>query len=62
MKTCIEMASVYGIGMASVAHSNHFGMSAAYALQAAESGMMSLVFTNSSPAVCILYYYSKEQF
>jgi LDH2 family malate/lactate/ureidoglycolate dehydrogenase len=51
MDSCIDMASVYGIGMCSIKHSNHFGMSASFVLQAARRGMMSLVFTNSSPAV-----------
>ncbi|KAF2765524.1 Malate/L-lactate dehydrogenase [Teratosphaeria nubilosa] len=49
-KAC-EMASVFGIGMVSVKHSNHFGMSAWLVQQALEHGMMSLVFTNSSPAL-----------
>ena len=51
MAAAIESAKVYGIGMASVAHSNHFGMSAWLVQQALESDMMSLVFTNSSPAL-----------
>ena len=51
MERCVEMAKAYGVGMASIKHSNHFGMSASFALQAADSNMMSLVFTNSSPAV-----------
>jgi LDH2 family malate/lactate/ureidoglycolate dehydrogenase len=51
MDSCIDMASIYGIGMCSVKRSNHFGMSASFVLQAARRGMMSLVFTNSSPAV-----------
>lgn len=51
MDSCIEMAATYGIGMCSIKHSNHFGMSASFVLQAARRGMMSLVFTNSSPAV-----------
>jgi LDH2 family malate/lactate/ureidoglycolate dehydrogenase len=51
MDKCIEMAKIYGIGMASIKHSNHFGMSASFVLQAARQDMMSLVFTNSSPAV-----------
>lgn len=49
-KAC-EMAKVYGIGMVSVKHSNHFGMSAWIVQQAIDAGMMSLVFTNSSPAL-----------
>jgi LDH2 family malate/lactate/ureidoglycolate dehydrogenase len=53
MDKCIEMAKVYGIGMASIKHSNHFGMSASFVLQAARQDMMSLVFTNSSPAVSV---------
>jgi len=51
MQRAIEMAQVYGIGMVSVKHSNHFGMSAWVVQQAIDAGMMSLVFTNSSPAL-----------
>ncbi|KAJ6001288.1 hypothetical protein N7499_002799 [Penicillium canescens] len=51
MKRAIEMAKIFGIGMVSVKHSNHFGMSAWLVQQALESDMMSLVFTNSSPAL-----------
>ena len=46
-----EMGHVYGRGMVSVKHSNHFGMSAWLVQQALDSNMMSLVFTNSSPAL-----------
>ncbi|RAK96505.1 Ldh family oxidoreductase [Aspergillus ibericus CBS 121593] len=51
MARAIEMASVYGIGLVSIKHSNHFGMSAWLVQQALDAGMMSLVFTNSSPAL-----------
>ena len=51
MKAATDMAEVYGIGMVSVKHSNHFGMSAWVVQQAIDAGMMSLVFTNSSPAL-----------
>ncbi|KAK5989792.1 putative oxidoreductase YjmC [Cladobotryum mycophilum] len=51
MKAAIESARVYGIGMASIKHSNHFGMSAWLVQQAIDADMMSLVFTNSSPAL-----------
>ncbi|KAJ9157489.1 Malate/L-lactate dehydrogenase [Pleurostoma richardsiae] len=51
ISAAIEAAKVYGIGMASVAHSNHFGMSAWIVQQALDANMMSLVFTNSSPAL-----------
>jgi len=51
MATAISMAQQFGIGMVSVRHSNHFGMSAWIVRQAVEADMMSLVFTNSSPAL-----------
>ncbi|KAJ9223586.1 hypothetical protein DTO271D3_5872 [Paecilomyces variotii] len=51
MARAIEMAKDFGIGMVSVKHSNHFGMSAWIVQQALDAGMMSLVFTNSSPAL-----------
>jgi LDH2 family malate/lactate/ureidoglycolate dehydrogenase len=51
MEVAIEMARDIGIGMVSVKHSNHFGMSAWVVQQALDANMMSLVFTNSSPAL-----------
>jgi LDH2 family malate/lactate/ureidoglycolate dehydrogenase len=51
MSHAIEMAKEFGIGMVSIKHSNHFGMSAWIVQQAIDAGMMSLVFTNSSPAL-----------
>ncbi|KLJ10756.1 alcohol dehydrogenase [Blastomyces silverae] len=45
------MAKEYGIGMVAVRRSNHFGMSASFVRQAVDAEMMSLVFTNSSPAL-----------
>lgn len=51
MAAAIESAKTFGIGMASVKHSNHFGMSAWIVQQALDADMMSLVFTNSSPAL-----------
>jgi LDH2 family malate/lactate/ureidoglycolate dehydrogenase len=51
MAAAIDMAKKIGIGMVSVKHSNHFGMSAWVVQQALDAGMMSLVFTNSSPAL-----------
>jgi LDH2 family malate/lactate/ureidoglycolate dehydrogenase len=51
MAEAIKMAREVGIGMVSVKHSNHFGMSAWVVQQALDAGMMSLVFTNSSPAL-----------
>lgn len=49
--TAITMAETFGIGMVSVKHSNHFGMSAWIVQRAIDANMMSLVFTNSSPAL-----------
>ncbi len=51
MAEAIDMAGEYGIGLASIRHSNHFGMAASYVLQALRAGMMSLVFTNASSAM-----------
>ncbi|KAK2036602.1 malate/L-lactate dehydrogenase, partial [Colletotrichum somersetense] len=51
MAAAVESAKTFGIGMASVSHSNHFGMSAWVVQQALDADMMSLVFTNSSPAL-----------
>ncbi|KAL5116124.1 hypothetical protein ACEQ8H_006021 [Pleosporales sp. CAS-2024a] len=51
MAAAIDMAQTMGIGMVSIRHSNHFGMSAWVVQQALDAGMMSLVFTNSSPAL-----------
>ncbi|KAJ5624955.1 hypothetical protein N7510_001264 [Penicillium lagena] len=51
MVRAIEMAQQFGIGMVSIKHSNHFGMSAWLVKQALDADMMSLVFTNSSPAL-----------
>ncbi|CAG8970887.1 hypothetical protein HYALB_00000866 [Hymenoscyphus albidus] len=51
MQRCIEMAKEFGIGMCAIKHSNHFGMSAWVVQQAIDANMMSLVFTNSSPAL-----------
>jgi LDH2 family malate/lactate/ureidoglycolate dehydrogenase len=51
MDAAINIAQTYGIGMVSVKHSNHFGASAWIVKQATDAGMMSLVFTNSSPAL-----------
>lgn len=42
MTTAIDMARDFGIGMVSVKHSNHFGMSAWIVQQAIDAGMMSL--------------------
>ncbi|KAI1752650.1 Malate/L-lactate dehydrogenase [Xylaria castorea] len=51
MAAAVDMAREFGIGMVSIKHSNHFGMAAWIVQQAIDAGMMSLVFTNSSPAL-----------
>ena len=51
MDKAIDMAKTFGIGMVSIKHSNHFGMSAWIVQKAVDANMMSLVFTNSSPAL-----------
>lgn len=59
MASAIEMAQTFGIGMVSIKHSNHFGMSAWVVQQALDAGLLSLVFTNSSPALPV--YGGKEK-
>ncbi|KAI2472574.1 Malate/L-lactate dehydrogenase [Annulohypoxylon bovei var. microspora] len=51
MSEACAMAREFGVGMVSVKRSNHYGMSAWIVQQAIDAGMMSLVFTNSSPAL-----------
>ena len=51
MTEAIAMAREYGIGLASVKNSSHFGMAASYVLQAVRAGYMSMVFTNASRAM-----------
>ncbi|KAI1392727.1 putative malate/L-lactate dehydrogenase [Hypoxylon trugodes] len=51
MDAACGMAREFGIGMVSIKHSNHYGMAAWVVKKAIDAGMMSLVFTNSSPAL-----------
>lgn len=51
MNTACDLAAELGIGMAGVHRSTHFGMGACYALRAIERGLISMIFTNSSPAI-----------
>lgn len=51
MNEAIELAKASGIGLVGVRRSTHFGMGALYALQAIEAGYISMIFTNSSPAI-----------
>ncbi|TXB70105.1 Ldh family oxidoreductase [Paracoccus aurantiacus] len=47
----ILVAEQQGLAMIGVRNSTHFGMAAAYLLQAIEAGYLALVFTNASPAL-----------
>lgn len=49
----VALASKNGIGLVGVHRSTHFGMGALYALQAIEAGYISMIFTNSSPAIAM---------
>jgi LDH2 family malate/lactate/ureidoglycolate dehydrogenase len=51
MGEAIVMAREFGIGVVSVRRSTHFGMAASYVLQALDAGLISLVFSNASPAM-----------
>jgi LDH2 family malate/lactate/ureidoglycolate dehydrogenase len=51
MNAACDLAGEMGIGLAGVHRSTHFGMGACYALRAIERGYISLIFTNSSPAI-----------
>ncbi|UED84687.1 Ldh family oxidoreductase [Streptomyces profundus] len=51
MAEAVSLAEATGIGVVSVHRSTHFGMAATYVLQAVEADMVSLVFTNASPAM-----------
>lgn len=51
MDTACDLAGEMGIGLVGVHRSTHFGMGASYALRAIERGYISMIFTNSSPAI-----------
>lgn len=51
MNAACDIAGEMGIGLAGVHRSTHFGMGACYALRAIERGFISMIFTNSSPAI-----------
>ncbi|HQU68925.1 MAG TPA: Ldh family oxidoreductase [Albidovulum sp.] len=53
MNAACDIAGEMGIGLAGVHRSTHFGMGACYALRAIERGYISLIFTNSSPAIAM---------
>jgi LDH2 family malate/lactate/ureidoglycolate dehydrogenase len=51
MAEAVSMARKSGIGIVAARRSTHFGMAAAYVLQALEAGFVSMVFTNASRAM-----------
>ena len=51
MREAIDMAREFGIGVVSVRRSTQFGMAASYVTQALDAGLISLVFSNASPAM-----------
>ncbi|HBX49634.1 MAG: lactate dehydrogenase [Bacteroidetes bacterium RIFOXYB2_FULL_35_7] len=51
MNMAIEKAQKYGMGMATVRNSNHFGIAGYYANMAAEKGMIGITGTNARPSV-----------
>lgn len=53
MGEAVRLAEKNGIGLVGVHRSTHFGMGALYALQAIEAGYISMIFTNSSPAIAM---------
>ncbi|GBQ89907.1 Ldh family oxidoreductase [Asaia krungthepensis] len=53
MDHAVSLARECGIGAVTVHHSTHYGAGGAYALAAAEQGFVSLVLSNSDPAVAL---------
>jgi LDH2 family malate/lactate/ureidoglycolate dehydrogenase len=51
MQEAIAIARELGLGVVSARRSTHFGMAAAYVRQALDAGLISLVFSNASPAM-----------
>ncbi|MCX7787923.1 MAG: Ldh family oxidoreductase [Spirochaetes bacterium] len=51
MEQAIEAARRYGIGVASVKNSNHFGVTAYYSMMAIPEGMIGFAFSNANPTV-----------
>ena len=51
MNECVKVAKKYGVGIAGVYNSNHFGMAANYLEIATKNDCIAWVFTASSPAL-----------
>ena len=53
MDEAIAIAKEFGIGLAGVKRSGHYGMAALYILQAIEADCIGMAFTNASPAMAV---------
>jgi L-2-hydroxycarboxylate dehydrogenase (NAD+) len=51
MELAIEKAKKYGMGMAAVRNSNHYGIAGYYSMMAAEKGMIGISGTNARPSI-----------
>lgn len=51
MERCIEKAKETGLCMATVRHSNHFGIAGYYAMMALKEGLCGMAMTNATPLV-----------
>ncbi len=51
MNMVIEKAKAVGVGMATVSHSNHFGIAGYYAMMALPHDMIGMAYTNTTPLV-----------
>ena len=51
MKTIIEKAKTYGIGMAAVRNSTHYGIAGYWATMATDEGMIGITGTNARPSI-----------
>ncbi len=59
MELAISKAATYGVGIAAVRNSNHFGACANYSMMALDRGMIGLAFTNS-PFVAMVPTFAKK--
>jgi hypothetical protein len=51
MELCIKSAKRYGVGVATVKRSNHFGLASFYTLAASRAGLIGLVMSNTGPSM-----------
>ncbi len=51
METVLQKAKTYGMGMAAVRNSTHYGIAGYYALMAAEQNMIGITGTNARPSI-----------